>query len=260
MSFLDEPKLRGIAVGSPQWFAVQRQIIQSRPLTRSCYQAWYARLLEDERSVPGDGGVLLELGSGSSFLKELCPHVVTSDVCEGIAERVIDGRALPFADASVRAIFATHVFHHIPDVGQFLCEAERTLRPGGVLSLIEVAHTPFARFFFRHFHPEPYNDRTPHWSFTQADAMIDSNQALSWIVFQRDRERFEELFPTLRLRKSSFLPWCSYLVSGGVTRRSLLPGALAPAVRFFDRLLRPLDPLMSLHWHLTIAKQPSPAA
>jgi len=143
-------------------------------------------LLADVRSVPAQGAVV-ELGSGGSYLKELEPTVITSDVSAGIAEQVIDARSLPFADQSIRALLLTHVFHHIPDVDAFFREAQRTLVPGGVISMIEVAHTPFAKFFFRNFHHEPYDDTRGDWRFEQGDSMMDSNQALSWIVFVRDR-------------------------------------------------------------------------
>ena len=169
---------------------------------------------------------------------------------------MIDGRELPFPDASLRALFLTHVFHHIPDVERFLREAERVLVPGGVIAMIEVPHTPLARFFFRHFHPEPYDDRAAAWAFDQSDAMLDSNQALSWIVFFRDRERFERLFPGLSVDPPRFLPWLGYLASGGVTRRNLVPDFLVPVFRALDRLLRPLDPWLALHWHLTVRKRP----
>lgn len=258
MAWLQEPRLAGIPIGSPRWFEVQREIIRSRPLMKRCYDVWYERLLEDEKSVPGERGEggLLELGSGSSYLKELCPHVVTSDLVEGVADRVIDGRELPFPDSSLRAIFVTHVFHHIPDVAEFLGEAQRVLVPGGVISMIEVAHTAFAKFFFSRFHPEPYDDRAPRWAFDQGDAMMDANQALSWNVFIRDREAFEASFPELRLERTGFLPWASYLMSGGVTRRNLLPRFLCGPMRWLDALLTPLDPVMSLHWHLTIRRGP----
>jgi SAM-dependent methyltransferase len=256
MAFLGEPRLRGVEPGSKRFFDLQRDIIRERPLMREVYAQWYARLLEDERSVPPEcEGDLLELGSGGSILKDLCPRVVTSDLLAGVADRVIDGRELPFPDASLRAIFLTHVFHHIPDVDRFLAEARRTLVPGGVVSMIDVPHTPFARFFFRHFHPEPYDDRARGWSFDQSDSMLDANQALTWIVFVRDRERLHQRHPDLELERAEYLPWLSYLVSGGVTRRNLVPDRLVPLVRAADRWLAPTEPLMALHWHLTLRKR-----
>jgi SAM-dependent methyltransferase len=253
--FLQEPRFVGVSESSPEWFEIQRDVIRSRPLMSRCYALWYRQLLQDVERVPPGPGHLLELGSGGSFLKDHCPGLITSDVVAGFAERVIDARELPFEDASVRGIFLTHAFHHIPDVERFLREAVRVLVPGGVIAMIEVAHTPFARFFFDRFHPEPYDDGAETWTFDQADAMMDSNQALSWIVFERDRARFESLFPELEILASNTLPWFSYLASGGVTRRNLVPAWLAPAIGGLDRLLAPLDPLMSLHWHLAVQKR-----
>ena len=98
---------------------------------------------------------------------------------------------LPFPDSSVRAIFLTHVFHHIPDVGLFFEEASRVLVPGGVISMVDETHTPFAKFFFSKVHPEPYDDQAPGWTFTQSDSMLDSNQALTWIVFSNETYEIE---------------------------------------------------------------------
>ena len=251
---LKETSLASFTVGSREYFAAQKRLILNRAPLKWCYDQWYARLLDDARSVPGKG-VLLELGSGGSYLKDLEPSVITSDVVDGVAERVVDGRHLPFPDGSVQALFLTHVFHHIPDVSAFLREAERTLMPGGVISMIEVAHTPFARFFFRNFHPEPYRDDLSEWSFAQRDSMMDSNQALSWMVFVRDRQRFEGLHPGLKIESFSFLPWFSYLLAGGVTGRCLVPKALNAAIPLLEGMVRPLAPIFSLHWHIRVRKR-----
>ena len=114
------------------------------------------------------------------------------------------------------------------------------------------------RGFFRRFHPEPYDDRVTEWAFDQSNAMLDANQALSWIVFERDRERLAERCPGLVLEHAGWLPWLSYLLSGGVTRRNLVPGPLVPWVRRADRWLSPLDRFMALHWHLRVRKRSGP--
>ena len=57
----------------------------------------------------------------------------------------------------------------------------------------------------------------------QQDSMMESNQALSWMVFVRDRDRFEKLFPGLVIEEFAFTPWLAYLISGGVTMRDLIP-------------------------------------
>lgn len=258
-SFLQEPSLIGLEVGSPEFFARQKELIEERPLLKSCYDNWYARLLADARSAPL-GGQLLELGSGGSCLKDLEPSFITSDVIPDVADQVIDARKLPFPDSSLSAIALTHVLHHIPNLDLFFMEAERTLQPGGVITMIDVAHTPFARFFFDRFHPEPYDDSQTKWAFDQSDSMMDSNQALSWMVFVRDRARFEEKFPKLRIETLEFTPWLSYLLSGGVTKRGLIPKPLATMILGLEKLVSPLDPLFALHWHIRVRRTPDVGA
>jgi len=252
---LQEPGLAGLELGSTAWFNAQRALIHQKPLLRKCYERWYELLLADEASVPADRpGLLVELGSGGSTLAEHRQDILTTDVIAGAASRVVDARELPFADASVRALFLTHALHHIPQVERFFAEASRVLVPGGVVSMVEVAHTPLARWFFSRLHPEPYDDRTAQWDFTQSHAMADANQALSWLVFVRDRARFEAEFSKLKIERTQFLPWFSYLASGGVTRRAVLPNALTGLSWAIDAVTRPIASIVSLHWHITLRK------
>ena len=95
LTWLKEKSLQGIRPGSREFFAIQRSIISSRPLLKRCYDEWYERLLEDARSAPV-GGAIVELGSGASYLKDLEPAIITSDLLPGVAERVIDAQKLPF--------------------------------------------------------------------------------------------------------------------------------------------------------------------
>ncbi len=252
--FLAEPSLAGLAVGSPEFFARQKELILERPLLKACYDDWYARLLADAGSVTKPG-LLLELGSGGSCLKDLEPAFITSDVIPDVAERVIDACELPFPDESLRAIVLTHVLHHVPDVERFFREAVRTLVPGGVITMIEVAHTPFARFFFDRFHPEPYDDSRTDWAFGQQDSMMDSNQALSWMIFVRDREKFEGRFPELEIECLRFTRWFTYLLSGGVTKKDIIPRFMVPLLEGVETLLAPLRPLLALHWHIRVRRK-----
>jgi SAM-dependent methyltransferase len=254
-SFLADKRFEGIASGSPQWFRIQRDVILERPLMRHAYDRWYDAMLKDEASVPKKHkGIILELGSGGGYIKEANPKIVTSDVVEGVADKVIDAMKIPYPDSSVRAILLTHTFHHIPDVERFLKEAQRVLVPGGVVSMIEVTSTPFARFFFGRFHPEPHLPKAKGWKFRSKHHMLSANQALSWIVFKRDRARFEERFPKLKIEKTEYLPWIGYLASGGVTRKNIIPDLAAPLFKAADVMAAPLRPLGALHWHITLRK------
>lgn len=236
-------------------FKVQAERIQSRPLVKFCYDTWYDCFQHDIQSVPQSRTTpqILELGSGGSYFDSRFPDVITSDVVPGVGKMTIDGRSLPFGNHELDAIVASHVFHHIPDVELFLQECERVLRPGGCLSLIEVAHTPLSKIIFKHFHPEPYDENRREWKFDSRGNM-DANQALSWMVFVRDRSLFEKKFPTLKIETISYLPWLTYLFSGGVTKPSLIPYWLAPTFIVLEKILKPLRFLGALHWHIRIRK------
>ncbi len=253
-SWLTHPLLRGVERDSPEWLKSQRDIIEAKPLVKHCYEEWYRRLVKDIDSAPHEG-IILELGSGGSFLKEHVPELITTDVIAGVGSKQVDAQKLPFKDNSIRAILMSHVFHHISNVELFLKEAERTLVPGGVISLIEVADTPFAKFFFTHFHPERYDDRTADWRFKSAHHM-EANQALSKIVFKRDREIFEQKFHQLKIEHTEYLPWIGYLLSGGVTQRSFIPRQLTGFIDRLDSHSSFLRPFFALHWHLTLRKEP----
>src|SRR5580658_5618532 len=99
-SVLLDPRLKNLALGSREWFAAQRRMVKEKPLVRRCYDLWYQSLLADADSVPAScrGASILELGSGSSYVKEYRPEIITSDVTPGMADMVIDGRELPFPD------------------------------------------------------------------------------------------------------------------------------------------------------------------
>lgn len=255
MAILEEPALAGVEIGSSEWFAIQSQIIASRPLVKDAYDAWYGAMLADVATAPDDGDKrVLEIGSGSGYVKTLDPTVITSDIMEGHADMVVDAQALPFGDSSLRGILLTHVFHHIPDVRLFLNEAVRTLIPGGVIAMIDVAHTPLSRLFFGNFHPEAYEHRASEWRLNTSGTYGGANQALSWIVFRRDYKIFASQFPQLRLECVEYLPWFGYLLSGGATRRDLIPKNAVGVVRLLDSASRIMNGACALHWHLRIRK------
>jgi len=253
-TLLEEPALHGVDIGSTEWFALQRSLIEKRPLVKRAYDLWYSTMLADVATVPGGTGGIVELGSGSNYVKSLDPSVITSDVVSGGADMVIDARSLPFKAESLRGVLLTHVFHHIPDVTQFLSEAIRTLVPGGVISLIDVTHSPLARLLFGRFHPEAYRSDREGWLLDTSGTYGGADQALSWVVFHRDRERFERQFPGLRVEVIESLPWLGYLLSGGLTRKNIIPRALVPLISTADQATTALNGLCALHWHIRIRK------
>lgn len=251
---LGENDLSGKSPGSPDFFRAQLALIKRKPLLKISYLQFYENFRRDLDTVSAPGTKVLELGSGGGFLKEVVQEVITSDVYDGVAELKVDARSIPFADGEIKGLFLASVLHHVPDVEDFFREADRVLCVNGICAIVEPCNTPFARFFYRHFHHEPFLPDAHTWQFEQSDAMMDSNQALSWIIFERDAERFRKLFPSLTVERKIFLPTLGYLLSGGVNYRPLVPSALSSIVAGMERRLSALDPWFSLAWYILLRK------
>jgi SAM-dependent methyltransferase len=236
---LAEPRARTCHdLDSPEATVLHREMIRSKPSLRMIYDD-FADLLRDVLGRSPRGPVV-EIGSGSGLLKEQIAGVITSEMC-GFPwiDVVCDARRLPFRSGSVSVFYLQGVFHHIQDVERFLDEVDRCLQPGGRLFMIEPHNTPWSSFLLRHFHHEPF-DPSATWALEDGGRLSQANQALPWIVFFRDRARFEGRFPRLRIvRRDPYGPF-QYALSGGLAVRQLVPTVGWPLVRVAERLCRPL--------------------
>ncbi|MDD2857613.1 MAG: class I SAM-dependent methyltransferase [Candidatus Nanopelagicales bacterium] len=237
MFLLSHPLTRGLDPDDPSTTLLRRKVIRNKSFLRRLYAEWYELLCS---RLPNDTGQILEIGSGAGFLSDYVPEVITSEVfpLEGV-DQVEDATALSFADASLAAIVMTDVLHHIPNVASFFAESTRTLRIGGRLVMIEPWNTAWSRFVYQRLHSEPFLPEAADWRLPTGGPLSTANGALPWIVFKRDRERFELDFPELAIVSVEPLMPMAYLASGGVSMRSLAPGFMYPAVRNLEgRVLR----------------------
>ena len=234
--WLAHPLLRGMDLDDPRTTTMRRQIIQGNRFLRQIYLEWYTQLVA---AVPPGDELVLELGSGPGFLPELLQDLIASEVfwCDQI-HAVLDGRYLPLAAVSLRAILMTDVLHHIPNVRPFLRESARCVRAGGVIAMIEPWVTRWSLFVYAHFHHEPFEPLAPNWEFPTHGPLSSANGALPWIVFERDRVQFEREFPQWCIETIRPLLPFRYLVSGGVSMRPLMPGWSSGAWRAFEKLFQ----------------------
>lgn len=200
-----------------------RELILGKACLKKIYVGWYHTLLREAADCPE--GVKLEIGSGGGFFKEVAPEVITSDILDlPVVDKVFSAEQMPFEKEELAAIFMINVFHHIPDVRNFLKESERTLKSGGKIVMIEPANSPFSRLIYKNFHHEMFDERRD-WTFPESGPLSGSNQALPYIVFKRDRKIFEAEFPGLKVEKIQLHTGLRYLISGGLSRNQLLPDA-----------------------------------
>jgi SAM-dependent methyltransferase len=115
------------------------------------------------------------------------------------------------------------VLHHIPDAAAFFREATRCLRPGGVVAMVEPWVSSWSRLIYTRLHHEPFEPKVEQWDFPAKGPLSDANGALPWILFERDRKRFEDEFPALTIEEIHPMMPFRYLVSGGVSMRALMP-------------------------------------
>jgi SAM-dependent methyltransferase len=220
---LAHPDTRDLSLDDPRTTQRRRRIIQNNRFLRRIYDEWY-RLIS--ACIPEGPGSVLELGSGAGFLAQYIPDLIASElfICSDI-QLVLDARCLPFLSGSLKAIAMVDVFHHIPDSRAFLADAQRCLRPGGSIVMIEPWLSTWSQPIYTLLHHEPFVPDTKDWTFPTTGPLSGANGALPWIIFQRDRNNFESEFRELEIQSiQPFMPF-RYLVSGGVSMRQLMPEA-----------------------------------
>jgi SAM-dependent methyltransferase len=232
MKHLDDPGRAGEIRGA----------IEGKAGLRALYEEYYG-LYERELELSPGGGLAVEIGSGAGFAREQVGGLTATDILPypGL-DVVMDARRMPFRDGSLRFIGMLNVFHHIPDVGGFLEEAERCLKPGGRLLILDQHHGWLSRCILRYGHGEPYRPEAREWAFETTGPLSGANGALAWMVFRRDVEEFGRRFRGLRLERYRPHTPLRYWLSGGLKRWSLLPGAVYGLARAVDGVLLKLSP------------------
>jgi SAM-dependent methyltransferase len=241
-AWLTHPLTRGLDLDDPSSVERCRKLIQSKPSLRAIYREWYSAI---SRALPAGTGAVLEVGSGPGFLAEFIPGLITSEIlaCRGI-RLSLDATRLPFSTGALRAIVMTNVLHHLPQPRRFFAEAARCVQPGGAIVMIEPWVSTWSSFVYGRLHHEPFDREAQSWEFPASGPLSGANGALPWILFARDRVRFEEEFPEWGIESiRPGMPF-RYLLSGGVSLRTLTPPASEGAWRRVERLM---EPWMS-HW------------
>jgi SAM-dependent methyltransferase len=166
----------------------------------------------------------------------------------------LDGQALPLASGSLRAIVMTDVLHHLPESRRFFREAARCVRPGGRLLMIEPWVSAWSRFVYSRLHHGPFLPDALEWEFPAGGPLSAANMALPWIIFVRDRARFEREFPQWRLVLLRPIMPLRYLVSGGVSVRCLTPAWTFGLWRALERALEPWTTHLGLFVHVVLER------
>ena len=241
MEWIKLPEVKNIKeLDSHSTTGLHSRIIQKKTYMRKLYVEFYNHF---KKSVSGEikAKVVVELGSGGGFIKEIIPNTITSDITnlENLSIQ-FSGLKIPFQRDKVDAFVMFDVLHHISDVRLFFRELNRCLKIGGKIIMIEPANTLWSSFIYRNFHHEPF-DPSGGWGFKKDGRLSSANGAIPWIVFCRDKQQFEKEFPSMKILKLKMHTPFRYLISGGVSMRQLLPSFTYDIIKGLEIILSPLN-------------------
>lgn len=213
-------------------------IIKRKKLLYSIYRQWYGELLSSPSTDYIEKKVVVEVGAGPSFIKELMPSVYTTDILPILnIDFTSNGMKLPIKKGVVKKFIMINVFHHIQDSNKFLSELDRCLIKGGKIIMIEPYNTLWGSIIWKYFHHEKFEPKTMEWKVNGDDPLYSANGALPWIVFSRDKELFLKTYSSLfitSIRTHSFL---TYILSGGFSYSQLIPDFLINIVTKVDNII-----------------------
>ena len=148
----------------------------------------------------------------------------------------------------------TNVLPERPEVRRFLAGADRGLRLGGRIVMIEPANTAWGRFVYQKFHHEAF-DPTGPWDLEPGGPLSTANGAIPWIVFVRDRQELARAFPRLKLVHLSPHTPVRYLLSGGLSMRQLAPNFTYAVIKRIEGLLRPLYGSLGMFYTIVLERE-----
>ena len=226
------------ALDHPNTTIKRKDFIEKKPFMRQIYTEWYHLI---KQQLPDHSTRLIELGTGPGFMNHEIPAVISSDLLYlPYIDILMDGRQLPFKSYSIDGILMVDVFHHISNVEDLFSEADRILRTGGRVIMVEPWMTAWSKWVYTRFHHESMDTTIADWAFKPSGPLSGANQALPWIVFKRDRKRFEQKFPYIRIVNIDPIMPTTYIFGGGFSMLASFPGFLYPVVRKLEKmLLRP---------------------
>jgi SAM-dependent methyltransferase len=254
---LRDPSVKSVDVDGGDRLRVHSRMIAQKPMLRDVFTGFHHMFDRLDKEHLSGSGARVEIGAGVAPIRDSYSDVLATDIVPGPGlDRVLDAERMDFPDRSVRVLFGQNCFHHFPHPNRFFEEVDRVVEPGGGVILLEPYHGPFAAFLFRRlFHTEGYDKGFPSWETPTLGPMNGANQALSYIVFERDRAEFERRFPRLHIvHQETCNNYLIYLFSGGLNFRQLWPNRVTPLLLLIQQMLSPLTRWLALHHVIVIRK------
>jgi SAM-dependent methyltransferase len=209
---------------------------------------WYRELYREQFKDFPDPATLsiLEIGSGTSPLKQFHQNIITSDILDlDYLDLVFDcheiDKVSAIKDNSLDVITLTNVLHHLKSPIVFLNSAAAKLKPGGKMVATEPFFSALSSLIFKYLHHEAVDCQISEPALKKVSGPLASaNQALPWLIFFCRRDWLQRLNETYDIASLSLRPFSalSYMVTGGISHRLPIP-------HFLYRALFPIDLALS---------------
>lgn len=250
MNFIDQ----SIDLNSPNRFTEIHNLLNKKGSLRAFYLEVYQKFSACiMRSAPN--GILIEVGSGCGFVKEVIPNIITTDVVPyPKLDRVMDATKMDFSDQSIACICLFNALHHIPNTPAFFREANRCLVPGGRIFMVEPYAGWFSSWIYRYLHHENFDNKIKNWEFVSHGPVSEGNNALPSVIFERDRERFCNEFPNLSVSRFEPHTPLRYWLTGGLKKWSLLPEWAFGLSSWIDKKLISISPRLGSFVDIELVK------
>lgn len=225
-----------------------------KPALRAVYRDLHRRM--QEASVAGPS---LEIGGGIGNLDAGRGELLRIDIQRSPGVDIVaDAHRLPFISQAFSNIYLFDVLHHLQCPMLFFAEANRLLRPGGRLIMVEPGITPVSHLLYFMGHEEPVDMSwlpVKNCDLDPGKDPYESNQAIPTILFKRSPQFFRDANTSLQLVESTWLSLIAYPLTGGFKSWSLIPYAwVDPLLRLEDRLAPLLGRLMAFRLLVVLEK------
>jgi SAM-dependent methyltransferase len=241
-----------LKAASQEILVERRRTWSSKPILQKLYARWYGYIHEALKP-----GKTLELGGGSGNLKDFLPEAITSDIVfEPWLDAVMDAHALPFKEESLDNVVLFDVLHHLAAPAVFFREVQRVLSAKGRAVLMEPYVSWLSFPVYRFLHAEGMRWDTDPFLDQALDKKepFEGNQAVPTLIFQKQREKFLEAFPGLRIIRQATMDVFLYPLSGGFHHPSLCPSFLWRPLEILEKVLRPFNRYLAFRFFVVLEK------
>lgn len=241
-------------IDSPAAYALHRRIIFGKPFLQSIYKFYFCEMLKDFETPASKK--IVEIGAGAYNSSEVSANVITSDIIKNdFVKMAVDAHNMPFHNGELDGLILLETLHHLKKPAVFFQEAQRTLKVGGLLVMVEPYFSRWGDFVYRRLHHEPVLD-VDGWDIPDDSSgrLSGANLKTPYNIFIRDRDLFLKRFTYLRIDRITRHTCFNYLLSGGLSYKCLVPRGVGPFVWGLETALRPLYRLLATSMTVVVRK------